>query len=225
MAKKRKQHSFLYRNSLTIVLLCFFLASIVGQVITGRHEYNEMLEEHGEGPVMLSEYMRSGHFLQVTFENWESEFLQMGMYVVLTIFLRQLGSSESKALDETEEVDREPDPSKKDAPWPVKRGGFALKIYKSSLSLIFALLFLSSFALHAIGSYNHYKTEQQLKSKPYVGPTEYLKESRFWFESFQNWQSEFIAVISIVVLSIYFRQQGSPESKPVDASYEETGSA
>ena len=147
----------------------------------------------------------------------------MGLYVLLTISLRQQGSSESKDLEEKEEVDREPDPNRKDAPWPVKKGGLALAIYKNSLSLAFVLLFVTSFLLHAGGSFNKYNEEQIFKGKPKLSLSEFIGESRFWFESFQNWQSEFIAVISIVVLSIYLRQKGSPESKPVDASLEETG--
>ena len=147
----------------------------------------------------------------------------MGLYVLLTISLRQQGSSESKDLEEKEEVDREPDPNRKDAPWPVKKGGLVLAIYKNSLSLAFVLLFITSFLLHAGGSFNKYNEEQIFEGKPKVSISEFIGGSRFWFESFQNWQSEFIAVISIVVLSIYLRQKGSPESKPVDASFEETG--
>jgi cbb3-type cytochrome oxidase subunit 3 len=219
-----KHHSFLYRNGLTIVLILFFLGSITGQIFTGWKEYNAELAEYGKSEVNLGAYLTTGHFIQTTFENWESEFLQMGMYVLLTIGLRQLGSSESKSLDEEEEVDRAPDSSKKDAPWPVKKGGWILTVYKHSLSLAFLLLFLISYALHAYGSLKNYNEEQVLKGDDAVGLAEFMTSSRFWFESFQNWQSEFIAVISIVVLSIYLRQQGSPESKPVDASHEETGS-
>lgn len=219
-----KKHSFFYRNGLTLTLAVLFLLSFVGQVFTGQHEYNEELREYGEPPANIPTYLRTGHFVQTTFENWESEFLQMGMYVLLTVWLRQLGSSESKGLDDDEEVDREPDTSKADAPWPVRQGGLILKIYKYSLSLAFFMLFTASFALHAAGSLKKYNEEQRLKEQPPLELTAFMKESRFWFESFQNWQSEFVAVIAIVVLSIYLRQQGSPESKPVDASHMETGS-
>jgi hypothetical protein len=137
--------------------------------------------------------------------------------------LRQLGSSESKGIEGEEEVDREPDPKKADAPWPVKRGGWILAIYKNSLSIAFGILFFVSFVLHAIGSLKYYNNEQILKGEEPVTMSEFLSQSRFWFESFQNWQSEFIAVLSIVVLSIFLRQKGSPESKPVDAPDSETG--
>jgi hypothetical protein len=218
-------YPFFFRNGLTLVLVLFFLLSLTGQIFTGLHEYNNEQEEYDKRPVELSTYLTTGHFIQTTFENWESEFLQMGMYVLLTVWLRQLGSSESKKLDEQEEVDRTPNPSKKDAPWPVKRGGFVLKLYQNSLALAFILLFLASYMLHAVGSLKNYNEEQSLKGKPTVDMQVFMGKSRFWFESFQNWQSEFVAVISIVVLSIFLRQYGSPESKPVDASHEETGSA
>jgi len=220
----QNKYSFFRRNGLSLVLLLFFLASITGQIYTGLSEHNDELLEYGHPPVELSAYLTSGHFFQATFENWESEFLQMGMYVLLTVWLRQQGSSESKKLDEVEEVDREPDPAREGAPWPVRKGGFILKLYKSSLCLAFLLLFLTSFALHAAGSLKNYNEEQTLKGKETVTMGTYLQQSRFWFESFQNWQSEFVAVISIVILSIYLRQFGSPESKPVDASVDDTGS-
>lgn len=219
-----KRHSFFYKNGLTLVLLMLFLMAITGQIATGLHEHNDELLQHNRVPIDIIHYLSSGHFLQTTFENWESEFLQMGLYVMLTIRLRQKGSSESKSLDKKEEVDREPDPTRKDAPGPVKRGGLALKLYKNSLSLAFLVLFVASFSLHAWGSLVNFNEEQLMEGESTVGMLTFLSQSRFWFESFQNWQSEFIAVISIVVLSIFLRQHGSPESKPVDASHSETGS-
>ncbi|MCB2409376.1 DUF6766 family protein [Hymenobacter lucidus] len=214
---------FLYENSLLLVGTTLVLTTMVGQALTGWHEYNSDLEEMHRPLLSLGQYLSSGHFLEATFENWESEFLQMGLYVMLTIWLRQKGSSESKKLYEEEEVDREPDPSKSDAPGPVKRGGLALWLYKQSLSLAFFLLFFASVWLHARGGAEVYSIEQQEQGKPRVTTVEYLGTSRFWFESFQNWQSEFLSIVSIVGLSIFLRQQGSPQSKPVDASHDETG--
>jgi hypothetical protein len=220
---KASKNSFLYRNSLSLVLLLLFLGSITGQVITGWHEHNDELNDAGAPAIDLGRYLSSGHFYQTTFENWESEFLQMSMYVMLTIWLRQVGSSESKKIGEEEEVDREPNPRRKNAPWAVRKGGAILSIYKHSLSIAFGLLFLMSFTLHAYGSFTKYNEEQTLNHEPTETLNQFLGGSRFWFESFQNWQSEFVAVISIVLLSIFLRQKGSPESKPVDAPDFETG--
>ncbi|MGN6494546.1 MAG: DUF6766 family protein [Agriterribacter sp.] len=215
---------FFRNNGLSIAFLLLFIVSLFGQTATGFKEYNKEQQQEGQAPVGLSEYLRSGHFLQSTFENWESEFLQMALFVLLTISLRQKGSSESKKMDGSEEpVDREPDPNKKDAPWPVKKGGWILSIYKHSLTIALLLLFLASFAVHLYGSLKDENEKLAQKGLPTESLGQYIADSRFWFESFQNWQSEFLSVFAIVVLSIFLRQQGSSQSKPVDAPHDETG--
>ena len=171
----------------------------------------------------MGQYITSGHFLQSTFENWESEFLQMALFLIFTMFLYQKGSSESKDPDKEEEVDREPNPRRKHVPWPVKKGGIILAVYKHSLCYAFTLLFLLSFLLHWYGSLKDYNEEQILNNKPTETAIQYLSNSRLWFESFQNWESEFLSVFAIVVLSVFLREQGSPQSKPVDAPDSQTG--
>lgn len=217
---------FLRNNGLSIAFFGLFLFSFVGQYLTGFREYNDDQQEHNQPTVGYVEYLGEGHFIEATFENWESEFLQMAAYVVLTVFLYQKGSSESRKPDTIERVDIIPEQSRvgKDAPWAVRRGGFALKIYENSLSIVLFLLFLLSFALHAAGGAKEYSQDQFAHGKPPVSTIEYLGTSRFWFESFQNWQSEFFSIGMMVVLSIFLRQKGSPESKPVDSPYNETGS-
>lgn len=133
-----------------------------------------------------------------------------------SIWLRQEGSSESKNLDEEDDVDNEPV-----APWPVRKGGIYLAIYKHSLSLAFILLFLASFMVHYYGSWKDFNLEQTLNNKPAVQLTSFISNSKFWFESFQNWQSEFLSVAAVVFLTVYLRQKGSPQSKPVDMPYRE----
>ncbi|MDR3025337.1 DUF6766 family protein [Chryseobacterium sp.] len=212
---------FFYRNSLSIVLITLMIIFLTGQFFMGWRTENKELLENGRSALKIGEYIHSGHFIQATFENWESEFLQMMLYVLLTISLRQKGSSESKSMTDKEDVDREPIAHSK-APWPVKKGGIWLKIYKHSLSLAFGILFLMSFILHFYGSLKDFNDEQMMKSKPGITAMQYLSESRFWFESFQNWQSEFLAVASLVLLSVWLREKGSPESKPVDMPHDET---
>ena len=178
----------------------------------------------GGQPLTLVQYLSSGHFFEATFENWESEFLQMALFVTLTMFLYQKGSSESKNPEKKEEeVDREPDRRRKDVPWPVTKGGWALSIYKHSLCYALFLLFLLSFGLHWYGSLNDYNQEQLLKGLPTESAMGYLSNSKFWFESFENWQSEFLSVVSLAVLSVYLWEKGSPQSKPVDAPHYQTG--
>jgi len=216
---------FLTNNGLSIVLFGLFLFSYTGQILTGHHEFNDDQKEHHQPEVGLAEYLTEGHFIEATFENWESEFLQMGMYVVLTVFLYQKGSSESKEPGTTTRVDVIPENSllAPDAPGPVRRGGIALKLYQNSLSIVLFALFGLSFFLHAAGGAKDYSSDQIAHGQTAVTTLEYLQTSRFWFESFQNWQSEFLSIGLMVVLSIYLRQKGSPESKPVDSPHSETG--
>ncbi len=213
----------IYNNGLSIVFLLLFALTLFGQMYFGYQEYNKDVSEMGGHTVTMSQYLTTGHFIESTFENWESEFLQMALFVWLTIFLRQKGSSESKKCEGPEEVDREPDPNRKGAPWPVRKGGIYLSIYKHSLTLVLIALFILSFVLHFCGSLNDENLHHILKAEPQENAFDYFADSRFWFESFQNWQSEFLSVFAIIGLSIYLRQKGSPQSKPVDAPHMETG--
>jgi hypothetical protein len=204
------------------VFITLFVLALTAQALTGWKEYNQELKEENAAGTSFGSYLHTGHFISSTFENFQSEFLQMALYVVLTVGLRQQGSAESKSLDQTEEVDREP-VARKDAPWPVMKGGIWLKLYSHSLSIIFFVLFFFSWGMHLYGSWTDYNTEQTIKGRPLEALSKYLMAPRFWFETFQNWQSEFLSVLSIVVLTIFLRQKGSPESKPVDAPHIETG--
>lgn len=217
---------FFRDNGLSLLLGGMFIAVLVGQSIVGRLEYNSDQTDHGRQTIGYLAYLETSHFLEGTMENWESEFLQMFVYVIATIFLFQRGSSESKDPDETDPVDRDPRSSndKKDAPWPVRRGGIVLRLYENSLSLAFLLLFAVAFVLHAVGGAGEYNREQQEHGHAErVSTIQYIETSRFWYESLQNWQSEFLAIFSMVTLSIWLRQRGSPESKPVDAAHSDTG--
>jgi hypothetical protein len=219
-----KKH-FFRRNGLSVVLLSLFLACLVAQSLTGWREEIHELEDHGEAAIGYLTYLGSGSFLEVTMENWESEFLQMYIYVLFTVFLYQHGSAESKDPEKKEAVDRDPRlaKDKSHAPGPVRAGGWRLRLYEQSLGLAFLVLFIMSFVLHAVGGASNYNEQQLQHGEKTVSVIEYLGTSRFWFESFQNWQSEFLAIASMVILSIFLRQRGSPESKPVDAPHSQTG--
>jgi hypothetical protein len=212
-------------NGLSIVLFLLFAGSFAGQVLTGWLSNNDELREHGEPAITLGRYVATGHFGEATFENWESEFLQMSAYVLLTVFLFQRGSAESKTPGRRELVDEDPRaaPNQVSAPWPVRRGGVVLTLYESSLSIAFALLFLLSLLLHAVFGLGEYNAQRLAHGEPAATLFRYVGSSRFWFESFQNWQSEFLSLAAMVLLSIFLRQRGSPESKPVAAPTWETG--
>ena len=218
-------------RSLGLVAFGCFLLALGGQVLTGWGAYNQEQRAHGEQVIGLAGYLGTGHFGEATLENWESEFLQMAMFIFLTAFLVQKGSAESRKPDgepgaDEQAVDEPPEwhRSDPDAPWPVRRGGLALSVYKRSLSLVLFILFVLCFIGHASFGATEFNQEARAHGGATVTLLGYMSNARFWFESFQNWQSEFLAVWAITVLSIWFRQQGSPESKPVHAPNQQTGS-
>jgi hypothetical protein len=194
-----------------------FVLFLLGQSLTGWHVHNEDAQQHGGHAIGYLRYLSTGHFFEAVFENWESEFLQMGAFVLLTVFLVQRGSAESKHPEQPNEVDANPTQAahNRDAPWPVRRGGAWLTLYANSLLLAFFFLFVLSFLAHGLSGVREFNSERTDHNEQPVSTVEYMTGSQFWFESMQNWQSEFLAVGSIVVFTIFLRQRGSPESKPV----------
>jgi hypothetical protein len=210
-------------NGLSIAMFGLFFVFLAAQSFTGFLDHNSTEKEHGRAPVDYATYLRSGDFVEAVFENWESEFLQMGLYVLLTAWLVQRGSAESKDPDTVRTDEAGGDERRRpDAPWPVRKGGPVLKLYENSLGIALLSLFAFSFVLHAIGGAEAYSQEQLEHGGRPVSVLGYLMTARFWFESLQNWQSEFLAIGAMVVLSIFLRQRGSPESKPVESPHRET---
>lgn len=214
-------------NGLSIVVFLLFALSLAGHSCAGWKSYNEEERDHGGAEISYGEFLTTSEFGETVFENWESEFLQMAFYVVLTVFLYQKGSSESKRHDGTDEVDDDPLAHRDDpgVPGPVRKGGWRLILYENSLSIAFATLFLVSFVGHAVSGARKYSQGQLEHGGQETTALEYFFKPQFWYESLQNWQSEFLSVLAIVVLSIWLRQWGSPESKPVHKPHDETGNA
>ncbi|RYU94208.1 DUF6766 family protein [Emticicia agri] len=213
-----KATSFLKKNGLSISLLVLFLLFWAGQAFTGWKVYNEELLEDGGYSMSFVDYLTSGHFVSATFENWESEFLQMFVFVVFSIFLYQKGSPESNPLKDNE---TEKPNERKSRHQMVRQGGIFKWMYANSLSIVLLIFFILSFVIHSWGSFRHHQTEQLLKKENAESYATYVSGTDFWFESFQNWQSEFLAVFVIVYFTVFLRQQGSPQSKKVDSEDEE----
>ncbi len=216
---------FFKDNGLTLVLLALFAASLGGQWVSGWHVAIEDALRHGQETMSLWAYTGSPEFLSSVFENWESEFLQMSAYVVLTAILVQRGSSESKDPDEPpRDADLTAQALKPGAPAILRWGHVWRALYARSLGIALGLLFVASFVLHWTQSARAAAREAIEHGE--VPPTVmgYLADPQLWFESFQNWQSEFLSTAVLVVLSIYLRQRESPESKPVAAPHAQTGS-
>jgi hypothetical protein len=216
----------LKNNGLTIVLMLLFLASILGQWIAGWMVQNEELARHGEDMLSLGAFAVDPEFLSSVFENWESEFLQMSAYVVLTAMLIQKGSAESRDPDDPpRDADLATQAQDPGAPRILKGGDAARWLYAHSLGLALFTLFLLSFALHWWNSAKAAAQEAAQHGDEAPGVLAYLGDPQLWFESFQNWQSEFLSTAVLVVLSIWLRQRESPESKAVAAPHEATGAA
>jgi hypothetical protein len=213
----------LRNNGLSIVMFLLFAGFWAGQSIAGWMHHNQEQQEHGKPAQPWSAYVTSGEFVEATAENWESEFFQMAAFVILSGILVQRGSAESKDPGRKGE---EAAKTRKGAasPRPVHRGGLALAFYSHSLTIALAALFLFSFAVHAVGGRAAFNEESALHGGPTVSFWQFLASSTFWFQSFQNWQSEFLSVGVLVVLSIFLREKGSSQSKRVGASHSETGS-
>jgi hypothetical protein len=211
---------FWSNNSLSIVIFAIFFATILPMSLTGWKSENNERADHSLSPQSYGRYVTSGDFVEGVFENWESEFLQMWALVVLTIFLRQKGSADSKPLRGKTPVDTSSRFSIIRAT-SVKNGLKTVRhgIYAHSLSLSLALLFIFAFSLHMAGGAAAYNENAKLHGGETVTASQYATTSQFWYESFQNWQSEFLAVGSLLVLSIHFRERGSPESKPVGTKF------
>lgn len=214
----------LKNNGLTFVLLMLFAFSIIGQWVAGWNVTNEELREHGKAAMTLASYTTSPAFLSAVFENWESEFLQMAMYVFLTGILVQRGSAESKDPNEApRDQDLASQAYRPGAPRVLRAGRLARAIYSRSLFLALAALFIVSFVIHWTQSARvaaRQAIDHGVKPPTILG---YLGDAQLWFESFQNWQSEFLSTAVLVVLSIFLRQRESPESKAVAAPHDKTG--
>jgi len=214
----------LRNNGLTIVLLILFSVSIVGQWLSGWHVAMQDDTWHHRVPMTLGAYTVSAEFLSSVFENWESEFLQMSAYVVLTAILVQRGSAESKDPDSPARDDNlEAQANQPGAPRVLSWGRIWRAMYARSLGVALGLLFLLSFAMHWLNSAHAAAAVAIEHGHSPVSTLAYLGDPQLWFESFQNWQSEFLSTAVLVVLSIVFRQKESPESKPVAAPHSQTG--
>lgn len=209
--------TFFRDNGLTIALAAMFLFSVLGMIWSGHAAHNEELREHGATGIGVLAYLRSGDFLSALFENWESEFLQMSAYVMLTAALFQRGSAESRDPDD-------PDRPGDELPAAArKRRPILSWLYSYSLGIALGVLFVISFGLHWWASLTAANEEALRHGGELQSMGSYLLNAQLWFESFQNWQSEFMSTAVLVVLSIFLRHKGSPESKPVAARNSQTG--
>ena len=217
---------FLGDNGLSVAFGAIFLFALVGQAISGHDAVNHEQWLHHGDPISLWHYVSSAVFWADVMENWQSEYLQFTLYIFATIYIVQKGSNESKTLDH---IGRETDAQQKvgahanpNSPRWARAGGLRTAIYSNSLLLVMTSIWVASWLAQSISGRISYDAEQlDHHANPVSWPT-YITTSDFWNRTLQNWQSEFLAVGSMVILSVYLRQRGSPESKPVGAPHAET---
>ncbi len=214
-------------NGLSLFFGGIFLAAVVGQAVSGVALFNREQLAAGLDPVTLGQYLTSSAFAVDLTENWQSEFLQFLLYIGATVWLLQRGSPESKPLDkagrESDEEQEVGPHADADSPSWARRPGWRLNVYSRSLTLVMGAIFVLSWFVQSLTGSVAYSEEQMRDLQDAVTWPEYLTLPDFWSRTLQNWQSEFLAVLAMVVLSIYLRERGSPESKPVGAPHSATG--
>ena len=227
MTVREKEYGFLRANALTLAFGFVFLATLVGQALSGVADFNAQQVANGLEQVSLLEYVTSSSFGVDVMENWQSEYLQFFLYIFATVWLVQRGSSESKKPgEEGTESDREQKIGRhadEDSPAWARTGGLRTAVFARSLGILMGALFLLTWTASSVAGWAAYNSEQLGEREDPVSYLGYLGAADFWNRSFQNWQSEMLAVGSMAVFSVYLRQRGSPESKPVGAPHAVTG--
>jgi hypothetical protein len=216
-------------NSLSLFFLAIFVASLIGQSVAGQHAYNEEQQAHGAAAISYLHYLRSSHFGQAVMENWQSEWLQFVLFTLATVWFVQRGSNESKPPEdaglESDQKQLVGGYAKQNSPAWAKARGWRTALYGNSLVLAMLLIFFGSWFAQSLTAWNVYNEEQTAHEQPTLSWASYLVHADFWERTLQNWQSEFLAVGTMAVLTIYLRQRGSPESKPVGEAHEVTGTS
>jgi hypothetical protein len=219
--------AFLRNNSLSIVFMLLFLAALCGQAIAGHAEFNENADSEGNPHISLARYVVSSDFGSAVMENWQSEYLQFTLFILLTVWLVQRGSPESKGLDragrESDEDQKVGEHAHRQSPKWARVGGLRRTLYENSLVLLMGLFWLATWIAQSITGVVEYNADQLDHQQDPITWSQYLTTGAFWDNTLQNWQSEFLAVGSMAIFAVYLRQRGSPESKPVGAPHHSTG--
>jgi hypothetical protein len=220
---------FLRENSLSLFFGTILLASVAGQSVAGQHQYNADALEHGGEAISWTHYVVTPEFGGDLLENWQSEFLQFSLYILATVWLLQRGSNESTVLEdaglESDEQQRVGEHAEPDSPAWAKAAGIRRFIYSNSLMFLMSGIFVLSWFGQSVNGWRAFNNDRDEHGGAHISYVEYLLNADFWDRSLQNWQSEFLAVGSMAAFTIYLRQRGSPESKPVGAPHDETASS
>ena len=216
-------------NGLSLFFLALFFATVGAQSVAGQHAENADLAEHGSNAISWWAYVGSTSFAGALMENWQSEFLQFSLFIAATIWLVQKGSNESSSLDESgTESDREQQIGRytpAGGPSLARRNDLRTRVYENSLLIVMTAIFFATWFGQSLNNWRVFNDDRESHQLSAVSWGSYLVNADFWEKTLQNWQSEFLAVGAMVVFTIYLRQRGSPESKPVGAPHGETGTS
>ena len=216
-------------NSLSLVFGILFAGALFGQSVAGHRTFNDEQRAHGEPTISYARYVVSSDFGEAVTENWQSEYLQFSLFILATIWLLQRGSNESKRPEDAgQESDAQQllgEHAQRNSPRWAKLGGWRTRLYSNSLLIVMAALFLGSWFAQSTTGWTKYNDEQETHGQPTVSWFGYVMRPEFWEKTLQNWQSEFLAVGTMAVFTVYLRQRGSPESKPVGAPHDQTGTS
>jgi hypothetical protein len=217
----------LRENSLTICFLVLFFGALIGQAIAGHASFNADQLQHGGDKIGIWDYITTASYGAAVLENWQSEYLQFTLYILLTVWLVQRGSPESKEIgkeggesDDEQMLGRHSSPNSPD--WS-RTAGLQRSLYSNSLVIVMGFIWVCSWLGQSITGWTEYSDERMSHLQTPLSWTGYLGTGNFWERTFQNWQSEFLAIASMAILAVYLRQRGSPESKPVGAPHDATG--
>jgi hypothetical protein len=217
---------FLRDNGLSVAFGLAFLVVLVGQAFAGQADFNNRQLAEGGPLVSFGQYLTSSDFAVNVAENWQSEYLQFFLYIFATVWLVQRGSPESKPVGkigtETDEDQQLGEHTTAQSPKWARAGGWRTAVFSRSLGITMAALFLLSWLAQSIAGQSAYNAEQLSQLADPVTWLQYIASADFWDRTLQNWQSELLAVGSMAVLSVYLRQRGSPESKPVGSPHATT---
>ena len=216
-------------NGLSLFFFVLFAGALVGQSLAGQRVFNEEQLQHGAEPISYPRYLVSSHFGSAVLENWQSEYLQFTLFIFATVWLIQRGSNESKPPAdvgvESDEKQLVGPYAQQNSPRWAKLAGWRRRLYENSLLVVMTAIFVAAWAGQSVTAWSESNEEQRAHGEPAASWLSYLGDADFWEKTLQNWQSEFLAVGTMAVFTIYLRQRGSPESKPVGAPHDQTGTS
>ena len=216
---------FVRDNALLLAFTSLFILCLAGQAISGAVLNDATRQQHGLSPLSHWRYLATGTFLQGMFANWQAAILQLGSLILLGVHLRQRGDPHSIKGGKAEKSGSTQYGPMRPLALNKRKLPDAMPqwLHDNSLSIAFVVLFAVTFALHALSGAAAYNVQRGYDHLPRLSLMAFVGSAKFWFTTLQTWEAEYMAIALYILLSIFLRQKGSPESKPPEASNADTG--